>query len=364
MTLPMGFQGSTIASVSSARNLVALPDGDLLVATSDSQIYIVPNAEAPGVTGSPKVFISLPENHAQSVAYGPDGNIYVGTTHGVYQIPYTDGAQSEPDSSATRIAQVRTGSVAPHSDGDVHVTSSVAVDSTSVYVSVGSSCNACTEVDGTRAVILQMNHDGSGVTTLATRIRNAIAMTINPATGTLWAGGAGQDSLPQGHPYEFMDAVTTHLPASPIDYGWPDCEENNVAYTTGANCTATVAPAVEFVAYSTHIGATFYPADQAGAYAFPSSYRGGLFVTNHGSWHSNPASPPAVNYVAMTGDVPAVSVNWSDPTAQWSEFLGGLGSMVSTSYNARATGIAVGPKGSLFVADDQNGAVYRIRPIP
>ncbi|MGH8165553.1 MAG: hypothetical protein ACREP1_14600 [Rhodanobacteraceae bacterium] len=28
----------------------------------------------------------------------------------------------------------------------------------------------------------------------------------------------------------------------------------------------------------------------------------------------------------------------------------------------RPTGIAVGPLGDLFVADDQTGAIYRIRP--
>jgi hypothetical protein len=32
---------------------------------------------------------------------------------------------------------------------------------------------------------------------------DAIALTTNPTTGTVWAGVAGQDSLPSGHPYEF-----------------------------------------------------------------------------------------------------------------------------------------------------------------
>jgi glucose/arabinose dehydrogenase len=36
----------------------------------------------------------------------------------------------------------------------------------------------------------------------------------------------------------------------------------------------------------------------------------------------------------------------------------------STSYSARPTGVAVGAEGSLFVADDQNNAIYRIRPMP
>ena len=33
-----------------------------------------------------------------------------------------------------------------------------------------------------------MGPDGAGMTTRATQLRNAIALAINPATGTLWAG--------------------------------------------------------------------------------------------------------------------------------------------------------------------------------
>ncbi len=97
----------------------------------------------------------------------------------------------------SKIAGVRTGPVAPNSDGDVHSTTSVAVAKGILYASVGSSCNACREVDGTRAVILQMGLDGSNLATKATRIRNAVALAPNTDTGTLWAGNAGQDDLPR-----------------------------------------------------------------------------------------------------------------------------------------------------------------------
>ena len=57
-------------------------------------------------------------------------------------------------------------------------------------------------------------------------------------------------------------------------------------------------------------------------------------------------------------------MDWSDPTAQWTPFLFGMGTTASSNYGARPTGIAVGTQGSLFVGDDQNHAVYRIRPAP
>jgi glucose/arabinose dehydrogenase len=357
LLLPSGFAASVIASVSGARELAALPNGDLIVGTGGTT---VPNADGPGAAGTPATFATINDAPAQGVAFGA-GFVFVATHAGVYRIPYTTGAQS---GTPQQIASVRQGIVAPNSDGDVHTTSSVAVTGTTLYVGVGSSCNACTEVDPTRATVQRMGIDGSGMTTQATQIRNPIALATDPVTGNVWAGGAGQDDLPEYHPYEFLDPVSTH--SAPANYGWPQCEENHMAYTTGANCSAEIVPAIEFPAYSTLIGAAFYPAAQTGAYVFPSAWRGGLFVSAHGSWHtpaasSVPIDPPHVAFVPFSGAMPATAVNWSDPTAQWLDFFTGF-QTASGSRIGRTTGVAVGPNGSLFVADDQNGVVYRIRP--
>ena len=197
----------------------------------------------------------------------------------------------------------------------------------------------------------------------AIRIRNAIALTVNPSTSAVWAGDAGQDGLPQGHPYEFFDDVSAH--AGVADYGWPDCEENRHAYREGVNCSNTVVPRVEFPAYETAVGAAFYPLKIAGTYAFASPYRGGAFVALHGSWHTPDGCNvrPRVVFVPMNGDMPQKPVNWSDPTAQWSDFISGFQPGCSSSTRiGRPTGVAVGPQGSLFVADDQTGNIYRVRP--
>jgi glucose/arabinose dehydrogenase len=357
LTVPRGFYVEAIATVGGARQLVAASNGDLLVGTNGNTIAIVPNAESGGSAGVPKTFITLSDQPAQGIALGPNGTLYAATNTGVWAIPYQPGAPSA--SSARKIAAIRAGSVAPNSDGDVHTTSSVIASGATLYVGVGSSCNACTEVDPTRATVQAMNLDGSGMHTFATRIRNAIAFTVDPATGTVFAGGAGQDDLPLGHPYEFLDAL-----AAGADYGWPACEEDHLAYTPGTSCAKTVAPIIEFPAYSTIIGAAYYPAAVTGPYAFPAAYRSGIFVSMHGSWHATngiPIDAPHVAFVAMNADVPAKSVDWSDPTAQWTDFLTGFQTPNGTRIG-RPTGIAVGSRGSLFVADDQTGTIYRIRP--
>jgi glucose/arabinose dehydrogenase len=356
-----GFTSQTIATVPKPRELVGLPNGDLLVGTSGASLYLVPGAENSGAAKPAHVFVTLADSPAQGIALSADGStIYAATEYDVFRIAYKSGDQSEPSSDAQQIASIRTGPTSGW-DHDLHITSSVAASSTALYVGVGSSCNACVEADPTRATIQAMNLDGSGMHTFATRFRNAIALATDPANGALWAGGAGQDWVAYGHPYEFMDDVSAQS-GSPVDYGWPDCEENHVAYTHGANCANVAVPQVEFPAYATHIGAAFYPSGGGGTYAFPASYRGGLFVASHGSWHCCPSTAPEVAFVPMSGGAPATPVNWNDPTVQWSAFMWNFGDSSSTNYIGRPTGVAVGSQGSLFVADDGVDAIYRIRP--
>lgn len=368
LTVPPGFSVEAIADIDGARELALLPDGAFVVGTRGSDIYLVPNAEG-NPPGQPRLFARLADARAAGVAVDAAlAEIFVGTTQHVWAIPYD--AQGKPG-AIRRIADVRSGPEAPGTDGDVHWTTSVAFTEGRLYVSAGSSCNAtmdngaqpCAEVDPTRAAISVMKPDGSEFTQRAKRIRNAIALAVNPETGSLWVGDAGQDDLPFGHPYEFLDDLSAH--PGDADYGWPVCEENGHAYWPAYSCSNTVEPLVELPAYSTIIGATFYPMRQGGSYAFPRRYRGGLFVATHGSWHSDghgcSAAPPRVVFVPMKADQPVKAVDWQNPEAQWTEFVSGFQRGCRTRIG-RPTGVAVGAQGSLFVADDAAGKIYRVRP--
>lgn len=364
LTVPAAFAIDTIAQVPRARELAALPNGDLLVGTESRDVYLVPGAES-GAPGKPVVFATASDDIAAGIAFSARRcEIFIATEHAVFATAYFTGQRTA--GTLRRIASVRTGPVAPNSDGDVHSTTSVAFsDATgTLYVGVGSSCNACVEADPTRASIFQLNPAGGKLVKKATRIRNAIALAIDPRGGALWAGNAGQDNLPFGHPYEFLDDVSSH--SGVADYGWPECEENRVAYVAGANCAKVAVPLAVLPAYSTIIGAAFYPGDQRGAFAFPAAYRGSLFAAAHGSWHATPnrttyAALPQVVTIPMRGGRPATPVDWHDPRAQWHVFVGGF-QRSQRDRVGRPTGLAVGPQGSLFVADDEANAIYRIRP--
>jgi glucose/arabinose dehydrogenase len=347
--VPAGFTLERIATVPGARELAIAPNGDLFAGTLSNAVYLV--ADAQGTPATPKVFLRLADRPVAGIALDGDRMI-LGAQFGVYALPYHSGDRS-PRAAPRKIAAVRTSGVSRD-----HETTSVALAAGRVYASIGSSCNVCDpELDATRATIQQMNLDGSGMTAKAVRIRNAIALAVNPQTGTLWAGVAGQDELPHGHPYETFDPVSLH--AGTADYGWPYCYENHQA-AGERDCSAQVVPRVVFPAYTTPIGAAFYPVNATGAHAFPEEYRGGAFVTLHGSWHT-PRLAPRVAFVPLHGDQPQNEVDWNDPSTQWREFVGGFQRADGTRV-ARPTGIAVGPDGSLFFSDDQTGGIYRVRP--
>jgi len=346
-TVPAGFIIETIAHVPSPRELAVTFNGDLIVGTSGRSVAIVPDA-----TGSPRpatTFVTMPDRIAAGVALGA-GSLYVGTYGGVWRMPYRTGdrvARATPE----RIAFERPGG------GRHHVTTSVAVGRETLYASVGSSCNACIESDTTRATIQEMDFDGSNLRIRATHIRNAIALAVDPATDALWAGVAGQDELTAGHPYEVFDEVSAH--PGTADYGWPGCYENHRPVDGKRDCSAQTVARVALPAYETPIGAAFY-VPGTGVHDFGERFRGGAFVALHGSWHT-PRVEPRVVFVPMHRDEPTTAIDWNDPTKQWSTFVGGYqhddGSRVG-----RPTGIAFAADGSLFVADDLAGVIYRIRP--
>ena len=189
LKVPKGFSAVIIAKVPGARGLVALPNGDLIVGTADTEVAIISNADGADSAGPVTVFATFPKqapssspwptnSGPQSVAFG-SGYIFASTEKTIWRMVYKDGQKT---GTPVNISSVRTGDIAPNSDGDVHLSTSVAVNGPTLYAAVGSSCDACKETDPTRATIQMMALDGTGMTLRARRWRNAIAFAIDPRT--------------------------------------------------------------------------------------------------------------------------------------------------------------------------------------
>jgi glucose/arabinose dehydrogenase len=101
--------------------------------------------------------------------------------------------------------------------GGWHLTRTITVGGNGkIYVSVGSSCNACEEKEEVRASILEMDPDGKNLRHFARGLRNAVGMRwIN---SRLFATNMGADHLGDRKP-----ADTMLILKDGANYGWPFC---------------------------------------------------------------------------------------------------------------------------------------------
>ncbi|MCH2278679.1 MAG: hypothetical protein MK358_07375 [Vicinamibacterales bacterium] len=97
----------------------------------------------------------------------------------------------------------------------------------------------------------------------------------------------------------------------------------------------------------------FYTGDQ-----FPTRYRGGAFIVFHGSWNRAPLPQGGYNvvYVPFTGGEPTTS----DYEIFADGFAGQSPLMDRNDATYRPAGIAQGPDGSLYIANDKTGRIWRV----
>src|SRR5207237_3112658 len=84
-------------------------------------------------------------------------------------------------------------------------------------------------------------------------------------------------------------------------------------------------------------------------------YRGGAFIAFHGSWNRAPLPQGGYNIVFQ----PLAD---GKPSGRYVVFADGFAGPVEEPGQAmhRPSGLAVGPDGALYIADDQHGRIYRV----
>jgi len=101
--------------------------------------------------------------------------------------------------------------------GGWHLTRTVLIGGNGkLYVSVGSSCNACEEKEEVRASIVEMDPDGKNQRHFARGLRNAVGLRW--VNDRLYATNMGADHLGPNRP-----ADTFYAMRAPANYGWPYC---------------------------------------------------------------------------------------------------------------------------------------------
>ena len=104
--------------------------------------------------------------------------------------------------------------------GGWHLTRTIVFGSNGkVYVSVGSSCNACEEKEDVRASIIEMDPDGKNKRHYASGLRNAVGMRW--IDDRLFVTNMGADHLGLNKPDDTMGSIKDNT-----NYGWPFCYQS------------------------------------------------------------------------------------------------------------------------------------------
>ena len=362
---PEGFTVTAFATgLEHPRRLLVLPNGDVIVAEQKKgHLTLLRDEDGDGKA-------EWIERHLEGLnaPYGlawRDGYVLVADQDGIWRVPHRLGAL-RPGAGAQdqRAADVRPEERKPTTAvvgeqmvtkkgvfGIVqgHMNRHLVIDpkTGALFVGVGSSGNLGVEPD-IKATIQRFDADGANQSTFASGMRNPTALAFHPATGDLYAVVQERDGQGDRLVPDYLIRVQQGA-----FYGWPYAyigqhPQPGFAQLRPDKVKASVQPDLLFEAHSSTLDLVFYDGQQ-----FPAEYRGDAFVALKGSW--NRSEPTGYKVVR-------VSFKDGKPQGSYENFVTGF--WVSGKDRAEVWGrpaaLAVAKDGSLLIADDTGGTIWRI----
>jgi len=379
LKLPAGFTATVVHDgLGAARHLAVDSAGDIYVAGRNGLMALR------DTNGDGKADVTTPFGDVKGTGVQLHGNwLYVSDNVGVYRYALKN------DELAPAAARETVVSGFPMERQ--HADKTFALDDKgTLYVNVGAPSNSCQQNDRQEGSpghnpcpILEkyggvwvfdgskLNQTPADGRRFATGIRNAVAIEWNASQKALYAVIHGRDSLDTLFPalYQAEDNATRtaeefHKLVDGGNYGWPytywdtRLSQRIVAPEYGGDAKKTAEkgkypdPLVAFPAHWAPNDLAFH--DGKG---LPASYRGGAFIAFHGSW--NRAPEPQAGYKVVFQPLKD-----GKPSGTYEVFADGFAGTIEDNNprNAdyRPVGLAVGPDGSLYIADSQKGRIWRV----
>jgi glucose/arabinose dehydrogenase/mono/diheme cytochrome c family protein len=396
ITLPPGFCATIFAdNIGHARQLAVAPNGVVYVNTWSGRYY---RNDTPPAGGFLVALQDTTGNGRADVVarFGPGAE--TGNAGGTGIALYNGAVYAETNDRIVRYA-LPTGTVAPSGPAEVivsglpltgdHPMHPFKIDAQGgLYVDLGSATNSCQVANRmpnspgnqpckeleTRAGIWRYDANRTGqrftpAERFVTGLRNGEGIAFDSA-GRMFATQHGRDQLRENWPHLYTPEQGANEPAEELvqleqgaDYGWPYCyydltqQKLVLAPEYGGDGGKAVGPCADKRAPVAAFPGHWAPNDLLlyGGHQFPAAYKGGAFIAFHGSWNRAPFPQGGYNVVFQ----PLADGKASRPYVVFADgFAGAIEEPGQAAH--RPSGLAVGPDGALYIADDQRGRIWRV----
>ncbi|MBC6497836.1 MAG: PQQ-dependent sugar dehydrogenase [Alphaproteobacteria bacterium GM7ARS4] len=303
------------------------------------------------------------------------GAFYVADVDHVWRLAgdVCDGGRTEGEEQRIPVTpDSALGSASGHSTRNI----ALSRDGRELYVAVGSRGNIGIEPEP-RATIRRFDLKTGAYESYATGLRNPVGLVMREHDRTLWTVVNERDGLGDRLVPDYMAKVEQG-----DFFGWPysylgDIPQPDWFEKRPKGIKAKV-PEMLFHAHSAPLGFAFY--DDASL--FPQEYHGGAFVALHGSWNARVPQGYMVAFVPFADGIPQGSYEvfasgfrvdtppssssplGDDPDAYdtplWQSALSRITGYKSPYVIGRPADVAVARDGSLLIADDVAGVIWRI----
>ncbi len=350
--LPPGFKIRLYALVPGARSIAVGPQGKVVfVGTMGTALFAL--AAPPEPDSLPKgteFAAAIHKKYPHGVCFSAQGEFFVAEQNRVLSFAAAESNYRDPDIAPNVI--VEQGALIPSDEESSNHSARVCRigPDGKLYISLGQRYN----VPPRRKLakynqwgiggIVRMNLDGTGREVFARGIRNSVGMDFNPKDGILWFTDNQVDRMGEDIPPEELNRA----PKAGLDFGFPWYGGGHVRTSEYQDDTlpeGLVFPEIETQAHAANLGMIFYKGSQ-----FPEKYRGGIFFAQHGSWNRTVPVGARISFATLK----------PDGTGDKAEVFAEGWLRQDGSYAGRPTDVAELPDGSLLVADDEAGALYRI----
>jgi len=352
------------------RTLYTLPNGDILVAESNSpgteafrpkdfiagkvkgragagakggnRITLLRSGHGDGTPGLRTVFIDHLHSPYGMVLVGD--TLYVANTDAILTFTYVPGVTAIT-SPGVKLADLPAGPI------DHHWTKSMTVsaDGSKLYVGVGSNSNITENgmaVEEGRAAIYEVDRLTGAKRIFASGTRNPTSLAIEPQTHQLFAVVNERDEIGPDLVPDYLTSIREGA-----FYGWPySYWGNHVDVRVHPQRPDLVAQAIKpdygLSSHAAPLGLLF----SEGQHLSP-AFANGAFVGEHGSWDRSPLNGYQVIFVPFVDGRPVGS-----PIPVVTGFLG----QDEETVHGRPVGLALDTTGALLVADDVGDTVWRV----